>query len=64
VNPDLELGNVLRRIASATSTIRTRTQDEQRRVTHGATNGEREEVVRALVLKLSAVAEQLEKALA
>lgn len=64
MSPDMELGNALRRIASATSTIRTRLQDGERLQAHGSTNGEREEVVRALVKKLSSVAEQLEKAIA
>lgn len=64
MSPDMELGAVLRRISSATSVIRTRVQDDERLAAHGTTNGEREEVVRTLVAKLSEVAEQLEAAVA
>jgi len=60
----MQLGAVLQRIASATSVIRTRSQDEERFVIHGGTNGEISERVRALVSKLEAIADQLEQAIA
>jgi hypothetical protein len=64
VSPDMELGNVLRRIASATSVIRTRTQDAERLAVHGGLNGEHADRVRELVVRLEVVAEQLEQAVA
>ena len=53
-----------RRIASATSVQRTRAQDEVRVEVHGGVNGELEERHLAAIVRLEAVADRLEKAIA
>lgn len=63
MTPDMQVGAALRRIAAATSVIRTRTQDDERRSAHGGRNGDLAGRTRLLVEKLEAVADQLEKAI-
>ena len=64
MTPDMELGMVLRRIASATGVIQIQTAEQVRSTNHGATNGELATRTRALVARLEKVATQLEKAIA
>lgn len=57
------LATVTRRMASATSIIRTRSDDGVRLVVHGGHNGELEARQLAAVRRIEAVAERLEKAI-
>lgn len=63
MSPGERLHSVTRRMASATSIIRTRSDDGLRLVVHGGRNGELEARHLAAVRRIEAVAERLEKAI-
>lgn len=63
MSPSMSFGSVLLRIATATSVIRTRTQDTVRAEVNGGHNGDLDTRTLAAVRRLEAVAEKLEKAI-
>jgi hypothetical protein len=63
MSPHARFGSTLLRIATATSVIRTRTQDGVRTEVNGGHNGDLNQRTLSAVRRLEAVAEKLEKAI-